>query len=153
MLPLHHLHAGVNAMNTSYNTSYNKPLPTIEPLTRAYWDHAKAHRLSVQKCCACGDLHFPPSPVCPVCLSDLQEWQVVSGQATLMSWGRFHRAYWAGYREDLPYDVCVVKLLEGPLIVSNFSGPVPQGLHEGMKLRAVFDDVTEAISLVRFVAA
>ncbi len=134
-------------------TPYNKPLPTIDPLVKPYWDHAKAHRLSVQKCNACGDLHFPPSPVCPKCLSDDQGWQVVSGRATLMTWGRFHRAYWPGYREDLPYDVCVVKLEEGPLIVSNFGGERPEGLHEGMPLRAVFDDVTEAVSLVRFVKA
>ena len=134
-------------------TTYNKPLPTIDALTKPYWDHAKAHRLAVQKCSACGDRHFPPSPVCPACLSDAQEWEVVSGKGTLMTWGRFHRAYWPGYLEDLPYDVCVVKLEEGPMVVSNFAGVVPENLHSGMALRAVFDDVTDVVSLVRFVQA
>lgn len=132
--------------------SYNKPLPVIEPLTEPYWTHAKAHRLSVQKCCACGDRHFPPSPVCPACLSDDQTWEVTSGRGTLMSWARFHRAYWNGYRDELPYDVCVVKLAEGPIVVSNFAGGVPADAHLGMPLHAVFDDVTDTVSLVRFVA-
>lgn len=137
----------------SNSTTYDKPLPTIDPLVKPYWDHAKQHRLSVQRCNACGDMHFPPSPVCPKCLSDDQGWQVVSGKASLVSWGRFHRAYWAGYKDDLPYDVCVVRLEEGPMIVSNFAGAIPEGLHLGMPLRAVFDDVTDAVSLVRFTRA
>lgn len=139
-------------MNT-HPEPYSKPLPVPDPLTQPYWDHAKAHRLAVQKCTACGDRHFPPSPVCPACLSDHQIWEVASGRATLMTWGRFHRAYWSSFKEDLPYDVCVVQLEEGPLVVSNFVGPTSKGLHTGMALRAVFDDVTPDVSLVRFMAA
>jgi hypothetical protein len=133
--------------------AYNKPLPVIDLLTRPYWEHARAHRLAVQACRSCGDRHFPPSPVCPHCLSEEQTWEVVSGLGTLLTWGRFHRAYWPGYKEDLPYDVCVVRLNEGPLVVSNFAGPVPDGLRTGLPLRATFDDVTPEISLVRFTAA
>jgi uncharacterized protein len=135
------------------NTSYQKPLPVLDPLTEPYWEHAAAHRLSVQCCTACGDRHFPPTEVCPVCLSDEQAWEVVSGRATLVSWVRFHRAYWDGFRRDLPYDVCLVQLEEGPLILANFQGELPAGVHVGMPLRAVFDDVTDRVSLVRFVPA
>lgn len=134
-------------------TRYDKPLPAIDALTRPYWEHARAHRLAVQRCAACGDRHFPPSPVCPACLSEQQDWEVVSGRASLLSWCRFHRAYWPGWRDELPYDVCIVRLEEGPLLVSNFAGPAPQDLHTGLALQAVFDDVTPDISLVRFTAA
>jgi len=132
--------------------AYNKPLPVIDTLTAPYWAHAKAHRLAVQTCGACGDRHFPPSPVCPECLSEDQSWEVVSGAGTLLSWASFHRAYWDGYRNDLPYDVCVVQLAEGPVIVSNFAGKAPEGLRLGLPLRATFEDVTPEISLVRFAA-
>ncbi|MDM0106580.1 OB-fold domain-containing protein [Variovorax sp. J22R24] len=137
----------------SMSETYTKPLPKIDSLTRPYWDHAKKHELSVQRCTACGDCHFPPGPVCPVCLSDDQEWQVVSGRGTLVSWGKFHKAYWSGFADELPYNVCLVRLEEGPLIVSNFredGGPPPK---VGMEVRAVFDDVTEEVSLVRFTSA
>ena len=63
--------------------TYDKPLPIIDELSKPFWDHALEHRLSVQACTHCRHLQFPPSPVCPKCLSDEQEWLVVSGLATL----------------------------------------------------------------------
>lgn len=134
-------------------TGCAKPLPVIDALTEPFWDHARSHRLAVQRCVDCGDHHFPPSPVCPVCLSDDQDWQVVSGLGTLVSWAVFHRAYWPGFQPDLPYPVCLVQLDEGPLLVSNFRNGLPDGVRAGMRLRAVFDDVTETVTLPRFVAA
>ena len=131
---------------------YKKPLPEVDPLTKPYWDNALKHKLSVQYCTECGHQHFPASPVCPSCLSDLQDWKIVSGKATLISWVKFHRAYWDGYRMELPYDVCLVQIDEGPLLLSNFHGPVPANVHAGMKMRAVFHDVTALVSLVSFIA-
>lgn len=129
--------------------TYLKPLPKIDALTRPYWDHARAHRLSVQSCRACGHVQFPPGPVCSDCLSEDLHWRVVSGSATLVAWAEFHRAYWPGFADDLPYNVAVVQLAEGPQIVSNLVGSL-DGLHQGLALRAVFDDVTPDVSLVRF---
>ncbi len=130
--------------------TYRKPLPVIDELTRPYWEHAKAHRLSVQHCDDCGDMHFPPSPVCPKCLSTHQSWRVVCGRATLLAWARFHRAYWDAYREELPYDVCVVQLDEGPLLISNFDAGVPDDARIGLPLQVTFIDVTSDVSLARF---
>lgn len=132
------------------DSSYTLPLPIIDPLTAPYWEHAWNHQLSVQQCQHCGDLHFPPCEVCPVCLCDEQDWHIVSGRARLVSWVRFHRAYWDGYRNQLPYDVCLVQLEEGPLILSNFVSDVPADVHMGMPLQAVFDTVAPNVSLVRF---
>ena len=64
-------------------TGYTKPLPTITPLTQGFWEHARMHRLAMQVCTDCGDVHFPASPVCPKCLSDAQEWRPVSGRGRL----------------------------------------------------------------------
>lgn len=130
---------------------YAKPLPVIETLVRPFWEHARAQRLAVQQCCQCGDHHFPPSPVCPECLSTEQAWVVVSGRATLVSWASFHRAYWDALRDDVPYDVCVVRLAEGPLLVSNFAGATPPHLRAGLPLKVVFEAVSAEVSLAKFV--
>ena len=132
---------------------YNKPLPVIDPVVKGYWDLARMHQLSVQHCSDCGDRHFPPTDVCPKCLSDKQKWEVVSGRGTLVSWVSFHRAYWDGHRDDLPYDVCLVKLDEGPLVISNFATGIPEGAKMGMPMQVVFEDVTAEVSLPRFAAA
>jgi uncharacterized protein len=129
--------------------SYGKPLPKDDPLMAPFWDLARQHKLSVQCCAACGDRHFPASPVCPVCLSEDQSFQPVSGKGKLVSWVTFHRAYWEGF--ELPYDVCLVKLDEGPLLLSNFMGKKPADLHEGLPVHAVFDDVTDGTTLPKFV--
>ena len=149
--PVHHLHARLKERHDS--TSYNKPLPAIDPLTKPYWEHATAHRAVGAEMLRCGDRHFPPGRCAPPACPTPRSGRLVSGNGTLLTWGRFHRAYWDGYKDDLPYDVCVVRLDEGPLVVSNFARAAPENLHTGMPLRAVFDDVTQAVSLVRFVKA
>jgi uncharacterized OB-fold protein len=129
--------------------SYDKPLPKIDELNRGFWDNARAGILSVQHCKACGDKRYPPSPVCPKCLSPDQDWLAVSGQGTLESWVDFHRAYWDGFKGDLPYRVCLVRLAEGPVMVSNLVGP-SENARMGAKVEVVFDAVTEDVTLPKF---
>jgi uncharacterized OB-fold protein len=130
---------------------YTKPLPaTDDYLMQPFWENARAHRLSIQHCDDCGDRHFPPSPVCPHCLSENQSWELVSGRGTLVSWVTFHRAYWSGFIPDLPYQCCLVRLAEGPLLVGNFAGEKPARLEEGLPVRAVFQDMTEDFTLPKF---
>ena len=51
----------------------------------------------------------------------ITEWKPVSGTGKLLSWVKFHRAYWDGFKDDLPYDACLVQLDECPRVVSNFA--------------------------------
>jgi len=129
---------------------YRKPLPVIDPLTRPFWDHSRAGRLALQVCSRCGDVHVPPTPVCPKCLSDAQEWRIASGRGTLMSWVVFHRAYWDGFAVDLPYAVCLVKLEEGPLLASNFASGMTGEPAVGAAVEAVFERATDEVVLPKF---
>lgn len=128
-------------------SSYDKPLPVITPLTKGFWDHTRAGRLSVQICTSCGDHHFPASPVCPRCLGNAQEWRPVAGRGTMLSWIEFHRAYWPSFAGDLPYRVCLVRLEEGPLFISNLIGDTPE---MGGAVEVVFEPVTAEITLPKF---
>jgi uncharacterized OB-fold protein len=132
---------------------YDKPLPAIDEYSKGYWNLARQHRLSVQACKQCGHRHFPASPVCPSCLSDAQTWEAVSGRGTLVSWVTFHRAYWDGFRGELPYHVCLVQLEDGPIVVGNFGDGIPDEVKMGMPMQVQFEDVTSEISLARFVPA
>jgi uncharacterized OB-fold protein len=129
---------------------YRKPLPVIDTLNRPFWDLARDGKLAVQVCASCGDRHFPPGPVCPRCLGEAQHWQVVSGKGTLISWVTFHRAYWDGFAADLPYDVCLVQLDEGPLLVSNLVGAAGRDIAVGDRLEVVFEPATDEITVPRF---
>ena len=126
---------------------YNKPLPQIDAMTKGFWDHARAGKLALQVCDACGDAHFPASPVCPNCLSDKQQWKPASGRGTLESWVEFHRAYWPGFESELPFRVCLVRLAEGPILLSNLVG---EDAEVGDPVHAVFEKVTEEVTLPKF---
>jgi uncharacterized OB-fold protein len=138
---------------TTMSDAYAKPLPRKDPLAAPFWEHAREERLAVQRCPRCGDLHFPPTQVCPSCLSEEQEWQVVSGDATIVSWVEFHQAYWPGFRAELPYNVVLVELAEGPRLLSNLVAPPAEGIRPGMKLRVVFDKATDELTLPKFAPA
>jgi len=129
--------------------SYTKPLPVRNELNRPFWERARAGRLALQACRRCDHVHFPPSPVCPQCLSDDQAWRDASGGATLESWVDVYRAYWPGFAPDLPYRVCLVRLDEGVLLISNLVGEAA-GVSLGARVEVVFEHATDEIDLPKF---
>jgi hypothetical protein len=68
----------------------------------------------------------------------------------LLSWVTFHRAYWDGFERDLPYDVCLVQLDEGPLLVSNLVGTSGNAVKVGDRVHVVFERATAEITLPKF---
>jgi uncharacterized OB-fold protein len=138
------------APGTAENAPYNKPLPKLDALTRPFWAEARNHRLVMQVCERCNDMHFPPSPICPNCLSEEQSWQEVSGRGMLMSWVVFHRAYWNGFMNELPYAACLVQLEEGPMLVSNLVDGKAREIAVGMPVRVVFETATNEITIPKF---
>jgi len=127
-----------------------KPRPRIDTVSRGFWDNAREGRLSVQRCDDCSDVHFPGSPVCPKCLSEAQSWMPVSGRGTVLSWVRFHRAYWEGFRADLPYLVALVGLEEGPMLMTSIVNAAPEDLKVGQHVEAVFDKIDDEVTLPKF---
>jgi uncharacterized OB-fold protein len=130
-------------------TDSGKPLPVITPLNEEFWELTRKSIFSIQTCKACGHKHIPESPVCPQCLSVEQEWQPASGTGPIESWVDFHRADWDGFKDDLPYRVCLVRLTEGPLFISNLVGSKEE-LRHGAAVRMVFTPVSDDITLPQF---
>jgi len=129
--------------------SYNKPLPKLGTLNKPFWAGAREGKFLLQHCPACGDTRFPPGPVCPKCLAGDQTWIEASGKGTLESWIDMHRAYWDGFKDDLPYRVCLVRLEEGPVVVSNLVDKT-DNLRMGAPVKMVFGAVTDSVTLPRF---
>ena len=131
-------------------SEYAKPLPHVTPLTQPFWEAAKAGRLVVQQCGACGQRRFPPSKICDSCLSDAATWVDVSGQGTVWSVCEFHRAYFKSFAAELPYNVALVRLDEGPRLYTNIVGIPYEAIKIGMRVNAVFEPVTDDVTLVKF---
>jgi uncharacterized OB-fold protein len=131
-------------------TAYEKPLPVKTAENAPYWDSAKAHALELPRCGACGTFRYPPTPFCPRCLSDETEWRAVSGRGTVYSYIVVHQRYDPSFAEDLPYNVAVVELEEGPRLVTNVVGIDNKDLRIGMPVTITYEDITEEFTLPKF---
>lgn len=131
-------------------TDYNKPLPPISPDSQPYWDAAKEHRLTAQRCDDCGKLRFPPATSCWYCLSPNTTWIELSGRGTVWSYIIMHQPYYQGFIGELPYPICVVETEEGLRFISNLVNIANAEIEIGMPIEVVFDDVTDEVTLPKF---
>ena len=74
----------------------------------------------------------------------------MSGRGKLYTWTVIHQRYHPGFAEEIPYNVSIVELEEGPRLTTNIIGCTNDDLRVGMEVEVVFDDVTEEITLPKF---
>ena len=133
----------------SHQMTYQKPLPAISPLDKPFWDYTRKHELRLQCCTSCRKFRYPTSPVCADCDSDSYEWEKVSGRGKILSWVVFHHCYFPSFAKEVPYNVAIVALDEGPQMVSNILAP-NETLRGSMPVEVVFEDATDEISIPKF---
>ncbi len=128
-----------------------KALPDPTPETAPYWEGAKAHQLRIQYCTQCQKHFFYPRIFCPTCLSDAVEWRAVSGKGVLVTYVLSARPA-PGFENELPYAVAIVRLDEGPHLMTNIVGVelTPEKLPAGMAVEVMFEDVDDRITLPKF---
>jgi len=129
-----------------------------------YFAHARAHRLMVRKCGACGLMRYPPTHACPWCTELAWSWQEVSGRGTIHSYEIVVHAIQPGFRDVTPYSVVLVELDEqrgvptpdeALRVVANLVKP--DGTMEdeknvaiGKRVRVVFEDLADHLALPQF---
>ena len=128
----------------------DRPLPTPDAATGPYWAAAQAHRLAMPRCRDCGHYHFYPRTLCPQCSSAQLEWKDCSGDGVVYSFTVIHRAPSPAFAAAVPYVVAVVQLAEGPRLMTNITGCVPDVVRIGMPVRVTFQKVSDEISLPMF---
>lgn len=92
------------------------PLPTA--LSNPFWAAAAQGRLQFQQCGACGQFAAYPRELCPRCWSCQQQWKEVSGTGQIETFSRVHHAGNAGWQAATPYVVALVRLAEGPVLLT-----------------------------------
>lgn len=126
-----------------------KPLPHPTHESQAFWAGCKNRQLLIQRCTSCGDVRFPPSPVCPSCMSLDSEWVPASGKGEVWSFVTFHQAFHPAFERNIPYVVAVIELEEGVRMMSNIVGP-PEAVKIGMPVEVIFEDASPEITLPKF---
>ena len=125
-----------------------RPLPQIDGADAPFWQALRRREVQVQRCGGCGTHRFPATRYCAHCRSDDSAGSR-SRRAARWSPGACSTA---PYFEDSagPYTVIQVRLDCGVRVFSNPAGVSPSDLRIGMPLEAVFEDVTDDVTLLKF---
>ena len=136
-------------------------LPPIDPEAAPFWEGARRGELVIQQCAETGRLMFPPRSTSPWAPRRDPVWVRVSGRGTIWSFAIPHPPLLPAFSELAPYNVIVVALEEDPTIrlVGNLveaaggpiNGPEPAAIAIGSGVRVVFQRVSEAFHLPRWV--
>jgi uncharacterized OB-fold protein len=125
-------------------------LPEITDENRPFWDGCLAGELRMQQCRVDGHIRYPIQPLCPRCLSPDFEWRTLSGRGEVFARIVYHRAFHPAYAADVPYNLVLVQLDEGPRMYSNVVGSAGDDIHVGDALTVVFDPVSEGVCIPHF---
>jgi uncharacterized OB-fold protein/acyl dehydratase len=115
-----------------------RPRPAINGDNHYFWEGARAHELRIQRCDACGEQYFPPTPRCWRCGSFSMGFRVASGRGSLYSFAVPHYPQANGFR--YPVLVGLVELEEGTRLVSDIVGCSREHLRVGMPLELCWLD-------------
>jgi uncharacterized OB-fold protein len=107
------------------------PAPLPNPETKPFWDAASGGKLLLKKCRSCGEVHYYPRTICPLCFSDATEWLEASGRGTIYSYSVMRRA-------PVPYAIAYVTLDEGVTMMSNIVDCDLDAIRISQAVRVVF---------------
>ena len=132
-------------------TTYDKPLPPVDdPLVKPHYDALKEHRFVLQRCTSCSAYRWPSSPVCDECLQPGTEWVEAPTGGKIWSFVVYDRPYRREFKDDIPYNVAMIELDAGPRMIASIANASPEEIEIGARVEAVYDDITDDVTLVRF---
>jgi hypothetical protein len=117
----------------------SRPIPEPDEDSRPFFDGAMAGKLMIMRCTGCGAFRMPARKHCDVCLSDAFDWVQASGKGTVRTFGVMHQKYHPGFFADLPYNLAIVELEEGPRMVTNLVGIANADIRVDMPVRVEFE--------------
>jgi len=143
----------------STKPAYTKPLPDMRPEGDPFWAGTREHKLLLPTG-ADGAPYWYPRAYAPGSLEPAR-WVESAGTGAVYSYSIHHIGPSKAYKGDPPHVVALIDLDEGVRMMSNLvrdEGPDypsidPEEVSIGMRVRVVFHDVTDEITLPKFVAA
>ncbi len=102
-----------------------------------HWRLKKQRYALVGEVCPhCQAKLFPPRDVCPECGGEAKTPYTFSGKGEIYSYTTLHDAP-AGFEEQVPYTVALVKLIEGPMVTAQLTDLGEQAVQIGMPVEMV----------------
>jgi len=127
-----------------------KFLPPPTPISQPFWDACNRRELIIQRCSACGRHQFYPRSFCTECGHAKPEWVPASGRGTVLTWTIVRRPVSEAYAAGAPYVIALVRLAEGPVMMSQITGCDPEQVKTGMPVEVVFQTWADGVTLPNF---
>jgi uncharacterized OB-fold protein len=122
------------------------PLPDVtHPVTQPFWDGCRAGKLMLQRERDTGVVHWPPKP--GYWKGAKLEWFAASGRGEIYSYVIGYEPFLPAFGDLLPHIMVLVRLDEGPRLVGYMVNCKPEDMAFGMKVRVVFEKLTETVTL------
>ena len=126
--------------------------PVPDSISGPYFEAAARGELRFQRCSA-GHPFLYPRRLCPRCHSRELSWEASAGAGEVVSFAAVHRPPWDDPGRPVPYVIVLVRLDEGPQLMSTLERIAPEEVEIGMRVSAAFERLSEDLGLVRFVPA
>lgn len=143
---------------TTEKPKYEKPLPDMRPEGDAFWAGTKEHKLLLPAG-PDGKPFWYPRANAPGSLEPTQ-WVESKGEGTVYTYSTHFIGPSKAYKGDPPHIVALVDLDEGVRMMSNlvrdeegYPSLDPDAVKIGMRVKVVFHDVTDDITLPKFAPA
>ena len=127
-----------------------KPVPVPDDLSAPFFEGARQGTLMIQRCTACGAHLAPGTRACTECLSEALAWVRASGRGTVFTFGVMHQRYHPAFSDEIPYNVAVVELEEGPRLNTNLVEVRNEDIRVGMAVAVTFERLTDDVSIPKF---
>lgn len=124
--------------------------PRTTPLSEPYWEGCRNAELRLQHCLDCGHVQLPPRPHCTLCRGEQLEWRAASGRGQVESFTWVHMPLTEAWADDVPYAVALIRLDEGPMMMSNLRQCSEAQLAVGLNVLVTFEARSESIHLPQF---
>ena len=131
---------------------YDKPLPIPfhKGLSEPFWEATKRHEIAMPICKTCSKIFFYPREACPNCTSMDLGWTKLGGKRKVYTYNRVRQAVHPSFQSEHGHIYAIIELDEGPKIPSNIVGCAPEDVFVGMEVSAVFEDVSDEYTLLKF---
>ena len=127
-----------------------KFLPKPTPLTEVFWKGCLNHQLWIQHCPKCSHYQFYPRSFCTACMQMEPEWVQASGRGRVESYTVVRTPVAPAYASEIPYAIVLVRLEEGPVMMSQMTGCDPNDVEIRMPLEVEFEAWSETVTIPLF---
>ncbi len=131
------------------SATVNRPRPVSTPLTEPFWEGTRQGELRLQRCRECDRFRWTPQFACPECLSEDYGWVATCGQGVVYSFTIVHRSVDPD-AFPTPYVLCVVRLEEGPFLLTNIVGCEPDEVRVDMPVAVRFEKIDDKFTVYPF---